>query len=369
MDHLWNLSAHGVAWPEVSAKSGVPLNTLYNMSYKHNHNPNGGKIHRNYAERIMAIQIPEGSTTHDERVIGSKRILRGLNYRGWTMEFVAAKLGTTSGSLKAFSAEAPTIRRGMSHELYSELVQLAGQLESKDPLDHIARRQAMNVSSRAKNKGWYDISAWDFETVHEANAKPDETGKCGQVGGILIHMRENQRVCPRCEQVRESTRLDVDAFFAAVSQGTLTANKDIAHAFDISEQLASKYAGLALGTTRRDTWHVLTEIDETNMRAYCSVCNDKVQIYRSGRSDGNRLKVGYSCKNKVVEYREKHGHNHGNGRIDFADKRVRRLAKIEVEDIREKYESGKFTGTELAKMYNVSHSTIYRVVNLEGGYK
>jgi hypothetical protein len=375
--HLKALRAAGVPYTQIAARTNIPLNTIYNLNHKAAKRP--GMIHRFYAERILAIEIPKDHTPQTEqqkqRIVGTGRILRGLNYRGWPLGYVAKEVGTTEGNFKSFTSDHVTTKRGISDEMYAQLVQVAGKLESLDPTDHIEKRVVMCVMSKARAKGWYDISAWDMDTVHLPKSKPDETGQCGKVTGSLIHRREGTRVCPRCHEAEQCSDLDIDAFYAAVVSGQFDQNKHLARAFNISEQLSSKYAGVALGANRRDLWHILTEINEDTMRARCSRCNDYVQIYRSGNPNRRRLNVAYQCKNKVMEYRAQNGHNHGSGRMEkptlppgepvIKQDRIA-LDADAIAYIRENY--GRLSSTELAVKYDVSTSTIYRVVTGRDSY-
>lgn len=294
--HLRELSRYGVPVSQVSAKTGIPIKTLYTLTRKEG---TPGWTHRTYAERIMAVQVPEGATTHEQRVIGATRILQGLGVRGWSMVYIGEKLFTTPSTLKKYTAKSGQ-HRGMSHETYQQLVQIAQFCEMNDPAEHgVPLRAVRNISTRSINKGFYDIGAWDLDTVHLPESKPNQTGECGKVLGVLIHKREGQAVCLRCQDLYRQSKLDLDEFIRSVKEDDLN-NRELAQRFEISEQIASKYRTTYLGETAREGWHLLSDVSYDRKTAYCSQCRDRVQVYRSG-SSGKKL----GCANKIREGRQR----------------------------------------------------------------
>lgn len=297
---LWELEPY-VPLVRIAKDCGVPEDTMRRWTYKARRNPKA-KCHRMYADRIMAYEMPDTATTSGQRILGAKRMTRGLAVRGFSAPYVCTLLGMDYDGFRNIVCDGPRVKRGFSSAAYTELRRIVEKLETQDPYDVLPTRGVNVTKGKARAAGWVDIGAWDLDTVHLEKSRPDFTGHCGTLSGFIIHLREEQDPCGRCAEQQGRERASaVDPYkLKALIEDESKTHREIAELLGVSKDLVSKYA-MILGGGRKV--HSLSNRNTVALQADCEICGPGVQLYRSGPR--------YVCANSVRQYREIHGNDHG----------------------------------------------------------
>lgn len=287
-----------VSLVQLSEETSIPLDTLYSWRTR----SNDGVVHRMYAERVMAYELPADATTHVERVRGAQRIYRGLARRGFGMQTICDMIGLKVCSLKNVVCEGTSTKKSFGPELYRELLLVAAKLETQSPYDLTPLAKGVNVTKgKAKSYGWIDIGAWDLDTVHRADARPDITGQCGKMPGVLIHLREDQPLCDACVYVTTDphghNKIDPFKLYELYCQGLVQA--ELAQLLGVTRELVSQYGQYLTKEERR--YHTLSMVDKTAMTAYCDLCLCTVQIYNG---TGSRVICANGVRKRMKGYKD-----------------------------------------------------------------
>lgn len=186
---------------EISRRSGVPAGTLH--SHLHGEYP---RIRREIAAKLLAVRFGPEDLTPEERVRGAKRIYQGLIAMGFTTVLMSQTMGLSVGHKEHKISSLPNINLDRfipSKELYRDMIRMSEKLECTHPSEYGILPRAYNGNkAKARHKGWAPVTAWDYETIHEADAWPDWTGCCGEPKGWQAHMRIRTPVCPRCKAAK-----------------------------------------------------------------------------------------------------------------------------------------------------------------------
>jgi hypothetical protein len=192
----------GVLLSHISRETGVTYYKVRGIQGQY-----GGKyrkVRKEDAAALMAYQPPSSRIPPGpERVVGAKRILRGLACAGFTSKVLAEMVGRATHTMDNW-------RMGYQHidpEIYQRIVAVGQKLEGVKPEDMgIKPSTASQVRSRAKTIGYIPLGYWDWDTIHRPDAFPDLTGSCGTPSGATAHTRQGIPVCEPCRAARREHR-------------------------------------------------------------------------------------------------------------------------------------------------------------------
>lgn len=191
-----------MTFKEIHEQSGVRINVLTGL-----HQQRRGryqKIRPGDAAALLAFRPRPMSRA--ERMLGTGRILKGLSATGVSTSVVAEHLGTKYRKQTLDNWRMGYADYVPTREVYDELVSIAQKLERMTPAELGMKTNVYNqVRARSRTYGYAPIAAWDWDTIHLADAFPDWTGACGSMEGLRIHRRDE--ILPICEPCQEARRV------------------------------------------------------------------------------------------------------------------------------------------------------------------
>jgi hypothetical protein len=198
VEHLRYLSSY-MSLTEAGRRIGYSGSTLAGHTQR---SRGQKKIPSDLAQLIMELQPRPGDLTVEQRSIGARRMLRGMQVKGWTAQVMAEFLPMTGPSMQRFLAPGTTNYPAVSPELYHAILRMTDKLETADPGDYgiAPSRQKQNRSRLAQ---YPSIGLWDLDTVHLPESIPQYTGQCGTSAGPARHYYYKiLPVCAPCLKAR-----------------------------------------------------------------------------------------------------------------------------------------------------------------------
>lgn len=200
--HVRNLMAYGIGWERIATLAGVPGGTVEKLLY--GCRPRGQapskRIRPETAQRLLAVQ-PELRHLGDVALTdgtGTRRRLQALVARGFTLSFLARRLGQDPSNF------AKTVRQQRVYAATARAtIALYDELSLADPAGHgVSPARAERARRYAAEHCWAPVGAWDEDTIDDPEAFPDWTGKCGTPRGDAAH--RYYRILPVCQPCRDA---------------------------------------------------------------------------------------------------------------------------------------------------------------------
>lgn len=138
---------------------------------------------------------------------------------------------------------------------------------------------------------------WDDDTLDDPHAYPEWTGKCGQFGGVFIHVRDDIPICAKCQPIADKSQFDSAEIIRMYVEEHKT-NAEIAAHYGVRKDYLSIYTA----SLRPDDTHALSTIDRLVGRATCSKCGPGTTVHREGVRNGH---AKYVCGSYRTEKRRK----------------------------------------------------------------
>ena len=162
--HVAKLRAQGLSVQAICELSGVSQSTMAPLAWVE-HSAARVKVRPETAARILAVRFDLALIEPGRHVpaLGTQRRIKAMCAMGWTMEWIAGRLGVSVAmvSRTALVAEAVTAARAREiAALYNEVSVLSGPSE-------IVRRSA-------KRKRWAPPAAWD--DIDDPDERPKGLG-------------------------------------------------------------------------------------------------------------------------------------------------------------------------------------------------
>lgn len=156
--HLDALHAAGWTNPQISAATGIERANVQKI-----HRGRYPRIQRETMQLLLAVPIimPPGPTRHGIDSIGARRRVHALAWMAWPAAEVAARAGTTVGSLQSTIVPGHRISVALHMRLaavYDELSEIPGP--------------SPRVAARARTRGFAPPAAWDDDTIDDPSASP-----------------------------------------------------------------------------------------------------------------------------------------------------------------------------------------------------
>jgi hypothetical protein len=282
----------GIVLKTISERTGVTAWQIQNIETGRT-----GQIRTTTHAQIMSARFTREDVSKFSAV-GTRRRLCALAAVGFSTASIAQISGIDRQILNRIQVgkegqEFTTRRLGLAtREAYEKYGNV-------DPLEIGQTQQAKSyVTGRAFRNGWAPPHCWDEDTIDDPSAYPEWTGKCGQLAGALIHLRENQPICQRCMRSVENKKnvMDVYKLYEVYQLGLTSAES--AQLLGISKDLYNQYGQYLRPEERRV--HTLSSLDKTARTAYCDACRCVVQVYQHNPSK-------FTCSNAVKTYRKEKG--------------------------------------------------------------
>lgn len=295
----WLHDEFGMSWRAIAEEADCSEAAVHYLARGRGSNGEEMKTmsRRNY-DRVMAVEPRiEGSAWLP--VLGTRRRLQGLMYRGFSARFLAAELSIKNAANLLLRAR-PGGQPYVSHEFARRVEALTSKLGTADPLDFGSNRHRM---SRTRNTvvrwGGVPLSAWD--DIDDPDELPDMTGSCGTLAGALAHAREGLALCPRCQRFGEQAQAVSEAYSPGEGESAR-----LAEHFGVSVPTARKWI-IAL-TGQEVSKHIISEVHAGTQTGWCAAHEARVPLFKHRSSPGHPSP--YVCAEQVREYRAKNGHQH-----------------------------------------------------------
>jgi DNA-binding XRE family transcriptional regulator len=164
-------------------------------------------MHRDTYNRVMQLR-PQKPTTRVDKVrgkvgsgayvdsTGTVRRMQALRADGFPGPLLGEFLGV---SYEAVAQMARTTRKTVLVSTKLSMAKLYEELEGKTPGDFgVPSNVQGKCSTWARRAGYIPRSCWDRDTIDNPAARPEWTGRCGTVFGLMIHERDGIPACPAC---------------------------------------------------------------------------------------------------------------------------------------------------------------------------
>jgi len=163
--HIHYLLDSGLSYDRISRLAPVAVVTLVGITRGFRGRPPAGKVRRDTAAAIAAVQ-PDRSLIADGRPVdatATRRRMQGLAAIGWPFAEQARRLGKTPSDLRR-ALTSPTVSARREREVKALFEQLQG---TPAPNGWVARR----IRAHAAAAGWAPPAAWD-DDIDDPAARP-----------------------------------------------------------------------------------------------------------------------------------------------------------------------------------------------------
>ena len=273
----------GILWRIMSDRTGISMAQLQNIE-----SGMRGYIRVGTHSKIMSARFTSQDVSKFSG-LGVRRRLQALAAVGYTTVTLAEITNRDHTYIHAIMT-GKNARNFVNRPVGLAVHQAYEKYASIDPR---TLGQSERATTYAKNiavkHSWGAPKDWDDDTIDDPDAWPEFTGKCGEVKGIMIHLRDGIPMCRRCTDIMNNGRRTVDPLrvFELYTEGT--SSHDIAFELGVRRDLISHY--VAPLTVR----HVLSFADGTTMTGTCERCGH-VRLRSDGRRNGE---VKLVCYNSV----------------------------------------------------------------------
>lgn len=228
-EHLDTLRARGLSLRAIAAAAGIPESTLQPIL----HPPHASKagyrhVHGPTAAALLRVQPGDAPDWACVFVVGSRRRVEALMWRGWSGVYLGQRLGMTHQAVYSIRTRADRITAFNARRIAA----LFDELETKDgPSAH--------TRTRALRAGYAPPAAWDEDTIDDPDAQPFVAA----------------------EVPRDADDVDEVAVLRAVAHGATHDDLTIAERRTVVEQLAragwsdaevGEWLGVTARTVERD---------------------------------------------------------------------------------------------------------------------
>lgn len=188
--HLRQLMGDGMGWKQIARTSGVAPSTACQILYGKfrdqpdhpEHRPPRRQVTRAVADKLLAVQAPALADGALVDATGSRRRIRALVARGWSLTRIADALDVTISNLHLHTDGQQSVtvatRRRVTH--------LYDRWWDQDPAEGGNRRivaGAARARLHAARAGWAPPAMWDDDLIDDPNA-PNPIGHpyCTETG-------------------------------------------------------------------------------------------------------------------------------------------------------------------------------------------
>jgi hypothetical protein len=300
------LHAEGMSYPQIAAVAGVQDSSVACLisGWRGRARGEATGMRRTTYDAIMRVTYqPPTDGRYGARMgaIGTVRRLQALVAHGFSLDVIAQHLGDGLDERIDRTVLGKIVRQQRSTsfvhaQMHYAVMKAYEKLRDMDPRDMQSPYATGRALGSAKRHGYVAPGYWDDDTIDDPNAFPEYTGFCGQVKGILIHLRDDIPICDYCQTTLDKSRSRVNPFELYdmyVNQGMNS--REIGAEFHVRADLISKYATVLI---RR---HILTRVNEVEMVGFCEICGS-TRLRTAGQRNGTSKIVCYAA---VAKFKDK----------------------------------------------------------------
>lgn len=158
IDHVEALHRQGHSWREISALTGLHVDTLRSLGQWA-----GGRVQRSTYVQIMSVPVPEEIVGGSAIIpnVGTRRRLQALALAGFSQERLGVELGYPASVVGRWTRGNAGITSGNVEKVRVVFDRL-----------QLVRGPSSLTALRARNKGWIPALHWDEDTIDDPNAEP-----------------------------------------------------------------------------------------------------------------------------------------------------------------------------------------------------
>lgn len=170
-DHIAMLARHGIGWQRACRLAGVPTGSVSKLLYGTPTRPPSRRVRPETANRLLALR-PSLDLLADDALTdatGTRRRIQALVTRGFTQQYLAARLGADRANFRK-----PLVTPRVRARTARGVARLYDELWDADPAAFgISARDSRYARTIAEQNGWAPPAAWDDDTIDDPAAQPD----------------------------------------------------------------------------------------------------------------------------------------------------------------------------------------------------
>lgn len=199
-EHVRRLLAAGVTRDWISQQSGVSWPVLRNLTVGNTRGPSR-RIRTSSAQALLSVPLP-AAPPGVGLVPGTatRRRIQALAVTGYPFAFIARTAGVSIRTVFDVLRTTGPIRAATADRISAAYDQL---WDSRPAAVGVRTHHTRHVQRLAAAQRWAPPLAWDDDRMHDPEALPDWTGRCGEVGGYYDH---TQLGTPTCQPCRDAVR-------------------------------------------------------------------------------------------------------------------------------------------------------------------
>jgi hypothetical protein len=165
--HINQLRAAHIGTARIAELAGVAQRVVSSLIWQPEGKAPRTKVRPETAQAILAVTASLESAADKGLVstTGSRRRVHALAALGWSIHYVAGRIGRQSSNL------ATTLQRThMQADAARKIAEIYEELSTRRPEDTPSNRRVRTI---ARKSGWAPPAAWDDETIDDPDAEPN----------------------------------------------------------------------------------------------------------------------------------------------------------------------------------------------------